>query len=258
MDTIGMAGRAPRAQAQGPARLMTAGLVLALAVIALIAWMRLEGAGFGCANWPGCYRSALHSGLPLVEAAQPVAAAIAFALLARLWARTRAWPRPVDAEPLAALLWPARIAIIVIVAEIALGGWLVANRAALACTDFPTCQGQWWPAANFAAGFAPGGARGAASSLQALTAIHLAHRLGALLALLVAGWVGWRALRSHGASRLGAALLAALAVQVALGAASVLSGLALAVALAHHAAAAVLLGVAVVLHLRAYRAQFWV
>lgn len=258
MDTIGMAGGARRARAQGPARLMAAGLALALAVIGLLAWMRLEGAGFGCANWPGCYRAAVPSGLALLEAAQPVAAAIAFALLARLWARARAWPRPVDAEPLAALLWPARIAIVVIVAEIALGGWLVANRAALACTGFPTCQGQWWPAANFAAGFTPGGARGGASSLQALVAIHWAHRLGALLTVLVAGWAGWRALRSHGASRLGAALLAALAVQAALGAASVLSGLALAVAVAHHVAAAALLGVAVVLHFRAYRAQFWV
>ena len=258
MDTVGTRGGARAARAQLPARLMTAGLVLALALTALLAWGRLEGAGFGCASWPKCYSEAARSVPLLIDALQPVAVAIVFALLARWWARTRVWPRPVDAEPLAALAWPARIAIVAIVIEVALGGWLVANRAALACTDFPACQGQWWPVADFAAGFGLRGAQGAAPALQALTAIHFAHRLGALLTVLVVGWVGWRALRSHGASRLGAALLVALAVTAVLGVASVLTGLTLAVAVAHHAAAAALLGVAVVLHFRAYRAQFWV
>lgn len=258
MDTVGTRGGARAARAQLPARLMTVGLVLVLALTALSAWMRLEGAGFGCASWPKCYSAAARSGWPLIEAVQPVAMAIVFALLARWWARTREWPRPVDAEPLASLAWPARIAIVAIVIEVALGGWLVANRAALACTDFPTCQGLWWPLADFASGFGLGGAQGAASSLKALTAIHFAHRLGALLTVLVVGWVGWRALRSHGALHLGAALLVALAVTAVLGAASVLTGLTLVVAVAHHAAAAALLGVAVVLHFRAYRAQFWV
>jgi cytochrome c oxidase assembly protein subunit 15 len=29
--------------------------------------------------------------------------------------------------------------------QIALGGWVSSNYAALACPDFPTCQGQWQP-----------------------------------------------------------------------------------------------------------------
>jgi cytochrome c oxidase assembly protein subunit 15 len=148
------------------------------------------------------------------------------------------------------------------VAQIALGGWLVASHAAFACPDFPTCRGQWWPSARFSAGFAAGfgglAEPGAALSRDALVAIHLAHRVGALLALLVVGWAGWRALRSHGAQGLGAALLAALAAQWALGVAGVVAGLPLALAVAHHALAAVLLATAVVLHFRAYRAQFWI
>ena len=32
--------------------------------------------------------------------------------------------------------------------QIALGGWVSTNYAVLACSDFPTCQGQWWPAMN--------------------------------------------------------------------------------------------------------------
>ncbi|HSO99823.1 MAG TPA: COX15/CtaA family protein, partial [Thioalkalivibrio sp.] len=33
-----------------------------------------------------------------------------------------------------------------VVIQIALGAWTAANYAAVACTDLPTCQGEWWPA----------------------------------------------------------------------------------------------------------------
>ena len=46
-------------------------------------------------------------------------------------------------------------AIGVLIAQIALGGWTASNYAALACTDFPTCQQQWWPPMNFADAFQP-------------------------------------------------------------------------------------------------------
>ena len=38
--------------------------------------------------------------------------------------------------------------------QIALGGWVSTNYAVLACTDFPACQGSWWPAMDFRQGFA--------------------------------------------------------------------------------------------------------
>ncbi|MFM8692557.1 MAG: COX15/CtaA family protein [Limnohabitans sp.] len=31
--------------------------------------------------------------------------------------------------------------------QMALGGWVSTNYAVLACTDFPTCNGRWWPQA---------------------------------------------------------------------------------------------------------------
>ena len=34
--------------------------------------------------------------------------------------------------------------------QVALGGWVSTNYAVLACTTFPTCQGSWWPAMDFA------------------------------------------------------------------------------------------------------------
>ncbi len=261
MDTIRRQGTVRATQSLVPERLLAAALGVALVLVVLGAWLRLLDAGWGCADWPACYAAVAAAPGPWFAAVQPVGAALAFALVARFWARQRAWPRPVDPEPLAALLWPARIAIVVIVAQIALGGWLVANHAALACPDFPTCRGQWWPAARFAAGFGmvgEAGTLGASLSSAALVAIHLAHRIGALVALAVVGWAGWRALRSHGAHGLGAALLAVLAAQWALGVVGVVSAQPLALAVAHHGLATVLLAAAVVLHFRAYRAQFWI
>jgi cytochrome c oxidase assembly protein subunit 15 len=43
----------------------------------------------------------------------------------------------------------------VLVLQIMLGGWTSTNYAALACPDFPTCQGEWWPETDFANAFVP-------------------------------------------------------------------------------------------------------
>jgi len=74
--------------------------------------------------------------------------------------------------------------------QAASGAWVSTNYAVLACTEFPKCQGAWWPDMNFAQGFElwrPLGltAAGDHVSFQALTAIHVAHRMMALLTLSV-------------------------------------------------------------------------
>ena len=81
--------------------------------------------------------------------------------------------------------------------QMGLGAWVSTNYAVLACQDFPTCQGQWWPAMNFSAGFEwwrPLGqdGQGTAIPFEALTAIHYTHRLMAYLVLALAIWVGMR------------------------------------------------------------------
>ena len=84
--------------------------------------------------------------------------------------------------------------------QMALGGWVSTNYAVLACTDFPTCHGRWWPVMDFAEGFAlwrPLGlnAGGLPLEMDALTAIHYTHRLMAyavLAALLAAAAYCWR------------------------------------------------------------------
>ena len=90
-----------------------------------------------------------------------------------------------------------RLALVVVVAQVALGGWVTANYAALACPDFPLCHGAWIPDMDFAAGFdifqdvGPNYLGGLMSS-DARVAIHVVHRIGAVAVLVVAGWLVWR------------------------------------------------------------------
>jgi cytochrome c oxidase assembly protein subunit 15 len=86
---------------------------------------------------------------------------------------------------------------VVCAAQIALGGWVSTNYAVLACQDFPTCQGEWWPAMDFSHGFTIArelgvGHDGEYLAFSALTAIHVVHRLGAVVVLLAVGALIWR------------------------------------------------------------------
>jgi heme a synthase len=88
-------------------------------------------------------------------------------------------------------------ALALLAVQAASGAWVSTNYAVLACSEFPLCQGQWWPAMDFARGFElwrPLGetADGALLSFQALTAIHVAHRSLALLTLALLAALAWR------------------------------------------------------------------
>ena len=139
----------------------------------------------------------------------------------------------------------AGIAMLAVIVQIALGGWVSSNYAAVACIDLPTCHGQWWPAMDFANGFhltqhiGPNYLGGQLDS-DARTAIHMTHRLGAVLVTLVLLLLAWQ-LKRHGQARLAALLLLALAGQLSLGISNVLLQLPLAVAVAHNLGGAVLL-----------------
>ncbi len=79
----------------------------------------------------------------------------------------------------------------------ALGAWVSTNYAVLACTDFPTCHGSWWPAMDFEHGFAlrrelGRGAGGDWLPFAALVAIHYTHRLFAWLVLTALALLAWR------------------------------------------------------------------
>lgn len=145
------------------------------------------------------------------------------------------------------------VALAIVALQIALGGWVSSNYAALACTDFPTCNGAWVPTMDFAHAFHLARelgmtAGGELLSRESLVAIHWLHRVGALLTLLVVGWVALKAIKRPALRSTGVAVLLLLAVQIGLGISNVLLSLPLPVAVAHNAGAALLLISLVVLN----------
>ena len=153
--------------------------------------------------------------------------------------------RPLVMPP--ALRQGTLVALAVLTMQIALGGWVSTNYAVLACTGFPQCNGQWWPAMDAAGGFTllrelGFAGHGGALSFEALVAIHMAHRVFALLASAVLGLLAWRLWR-HGAPvlrRFGQMLALLLVLQLASGLSNVVLGWPLVAALGHTAGAAAL------------------
>ena len=137
-----------------------------------------------------------------------------------------------------------------VILQIALGAWTAANYAAVACTDLPTCQGQWWPdGMDFRHGFdvtqhVGPNYLGGQLMASGRVAIHVTHRAGAVLVLLY--FTGllvalWRRRRGSGLDRAIQLVALVLTAQIALGIANVWLNIPLSVAVAHNAMGAALL-----------------
>jgi cytochrome c oxidase assembly protein subunit 15 len=157
-----------------------------------------------------------------------------------------------------ALRWYAALALAALAVQIALGGWVSANYAALACPDLPGCRGVAVPHMNFADAFhvfreLGRTGEGALLPLEGLVAIHWTHRMFAMVVLAVVGLAAWKGFSI--APLRGLTMLTAvfLALQLALGLANVAFSLPLALAAAHNAGAALLLGALVMLNFFAFR-----
>ena len=316
-------------------RILTrAALVLAFVVVVVGAYVRLEDAGLGCPDWPGCYGRML--GVPETQeelahaqqafpgkppepnrarkemfhrylagtlgllilalaagawrlrgrtrhsAALPVALVglVAFqatlgmwtvtlllkpavvtlhliggmAILSLLtWLALREGPDPVPPRGAHGLRPWAAAALFVLACQIGLGGWVSSNYAALACVDFPTCNGAWLPPMDFHNAFHAlrelgMTAAGAPLPHEALTAIQWTHRVGALVTAIVVGGLAAALLRRADLRKHGVLLLVLLVLQVALGAGNVVARLPLVLAVAHNAGAALLLAALVMLN----------
>jgi cytochrome c oxidase assembly protein subunit 15 len=139
----------------------------------------------------------------------------------------------------------ALFALVVVIAQVSLGGWTSTNYAAAACPDFPTCQGTFWPPMDFRNGFILWRGlgidyEGGVLDAPARVAIHYAHRLGAyvtalLVALVVAG--AWRRGQSLATKGAATALGIAVALQVSIGINLILQGWPLWLGTAHNAGA---------------------
>jgi cytochrome c oxidase assembly protein subunit 15 len=142
--------------------------------------------------------------------------------------------------------WVALV-LAVVVLQIALGGWVSTNYAVLACSGFPLCNGQWWPAMDAGHGFTllrelGRAGHGGYLPFEALVAIHLAHRVFALVAaaaLLALQW--WLRRQPDPAARHYAGWLTWLLLwQLASGLSNVVLDWPIVAALAHSAGAAAL------------------
>jgi cytochrome c oxidase assembly protein subunit 15 len=163
--------------------------------------------------------------------------------------------RPAEARALRP--W-AIVGLVLVFAQIALGGWVSTNYAALACVDFPTCHGLWMPDMDFAHAFQIQRelgmtAAGAPLSNDALNAIQWTHRVGALVVALYLGTLAVVASRMSGLRGYASVLVVALIAQISLGITNVLAMLPIGVAVAHNAGAALLLMSVVMLNFALYQ-----
>lgn len=173
-----------------------------------------------------------------------------------VWMFLNRYRRPPVGDELAAgpgLRLTAALLLLAVFVQIGLGGWVSSNYAALACSDFPTCQGRWLPEMDLARAFhlfreLGYDADGELLPLAALAAIHWMHRVGALIVSVLGGGLALVLWRSPGGRPWGLALGGVLGLQVGLGIANVLLSLPLPLAVAHNFGAALLLSVALALN----------
>jgi cytochrome c oxidase assembly protein subunit 15 len=182
---------------------------------------------------------------PVVVMSHLIGGMATFAMLT--WMAWRATDSPVRIAGVTGMRRWLIGAIAVVGVQIALGGWVSANYAALACgNDFPTCVGRWVPPADFREGFVlwrgigvdyEGGVLDGASRI----AIQLAHRGMAVVVFLYLLALAFKLIRTPGLWFAGVVLGLLTLAQVGLGIANVVMGLPLWVATMHNGGAALLL-----------------
>ena len=153
----------------------------------------------------------------------------------------------------ASLRFCVRCALVVITAQIFLGGWTSTNYAWSACTDFPTCHGAWFPDMDFSNAFhwvreLGMDASGKTLQLGAYTAIQWTHRIGALVTFVYLFWLGLHLLKQPPLKKIAHIMLGLLVIQIVLGVGTLLLHLPLVLAVGHNMVAALLLTTIVVLN----------
>lgn len=182
---------------------------------------------------------------PLVVSAHLLGGMSVLALL--VWLRWRL--HPVRRPASAGTRWLALFALAALAVQIALGGWVSSNYAALACTGFPDCSGSWFPDMDFATAFTLHRPLGEAGH-TALVAIHWTHRLAAIGVTALVGLLAVRLMQQTGWHGWAWRLALALSLQVMLGIANTLLERPLPLAVAHNLGAALLLALLVAVNCR--------
>lgn len=177
-------------------------------------------------------------------------------LLALYWWQLQPAPFIAVKQSLKLLFWPV---LLVLVAQIALGGWTAANYAALACIQLPVCEAGWTNQLNFDEAFSLhlgyDNYEYGVMSQSARATVHVMHRIGAVITLLVVAAYAialWRS-SSGLVKTLALAVLILLLLQFSLGLANVVLHLPLANAVAHNFVAANLVMCLVVIGYQLHR-----
>jgi cytochrome c oxidase assembly protein subunit 15 len=183
--------------------------------------------------------------IPLVTTGNVLGGMATLALL--WWIGLRIQPQtPPDSAAIQLRPW-ARLAFVVVAAQIALGAWTSGSFAGPSCTQLGGCEAASVSVQNLARGFEPTrrlerDVQGKVTIDASAPVVHMVHRSGALLTFLYLGWLGWRARTAGGRLRTsGNVMLAMLALQLVLGLAGIATGLPLLLVTAHNAGAALLL-----------------
>lgn len=331
-------------------------ILLTLTVILLGAWTRLEDAGLGCPDWPGCYghftvpQDAEYIAKAEIEYNQKFEAdkawpemihrhfakAIGFVILlifiGALWGRKKdptlpvvlpcillplvifqgllgMWTVTLKVHPFIVMshlmggfttitllflyflqLRPkivsvsqvvakkfktlSLVGLVLVVFQIALGGWTASNYAATICTELPFCNSGWTKNADFKEGFdlwqkgfefdefklneaekqqvglseIEGepfiNYEGGVLSAKGKVAIHVTHRFGAYLVFFVVGLLAVLLMREKDSvilRQFGRALALVLLLQMALGISNIVFNLPLFIAVAHNGGGVLLL-----------------
>lgn len=189
---------------------------------------------------------------PAIVSAHLIGGMTTLALLT--WITHRHWSaisKPSAITP--ALKLAIRGALIVLLAQVFLGGWTSTNYAALACTDFPTCHGVWVPEMDFKDAFhlvreLGQSANGGNLTLSALTTIQWVHRIGALVTFVYLGSLALMLIRIPALKNTALLLVLILIAQVSIGIANLILHLPLVLAVAHNLGAALLVIITVVIN----------
>jgi cytochrome c oxidase assembly protein subunit 15 len=143
----------------------------------------------------------------------------------------------------------ALLGIIILTAQIALGGWTSSNYAAMSCVELPVCQGDWLSDLSFKESFEliPPSKEsyefGHLAHNERLT-IHVTHRLGAIITALFITWLSimiYRKARTPSMRSSAIILLCLLIAQISLGVSNVLFSLPIKIAVAHNLVAVFLM-----------------
>jgi fused signal recognition particle receptor len=133
--------------------------------------------GIGILKWPG---------QPvLVTAHLLTGMTIAWVMF---WLYLRADAKLVINRTATGLSVAAKAGMILLILQIVIGGWVSVNHAGLICPDFPTCNNQWWPDADYKGGIdLLSGLMSGNTTLsnEALVAVLWLHRVGALVCFAV-------------------------------------------------------------------------